>query len=497
MSQDYFVNVVNESPIPVTLGSDSITITGSVNVGSVVQVESTAEEPVHTHITEVGSSGILNVPYLPVGGTVTANQGNAPWEVTLDQSSSVPISLADTANLTAFSRLRVSEERLMGDYRYMYGEGTSIMMNDSSANGGTVTSDLNRNCALLSVTTASGSRYTRQTKKYHPYASGSNVLGMATFVMAPGKTNLVQAVGMYDDLNGIFFRMNGTTPQMVVRKGGVDTEVVNQANWNQNPLLNLDFTKTQILIVDYQWLGVGRIRIGFIHNGIPTYVHYFQHDNIATEVYLYQPSLPIRWEIYNSGVTASPSTMMVICAAVYGEGFTFVNSFTKSISTGNDTAGVSVSGTQGSTGVAVLAVRLKNVLAGKPNRSYNLLKSLSLFSTSDAHYRLVVLQDNTKFLTQPTWTDVPGYGWSEYAVGVNMAANWMSDGAYIVLKDNFVTGAGSGLGSTPTIAIDDNSLNAIYQNYDSSNSQIFAIIVDRIGTSNTTCRAAFEWLEIK
>jgi hypothetical protein len=29
--QDYFVNVVNETPIPVTLGSENITINGNVN----------------------------------------------------------------------------------------------------------------------------------------------------------------------------------------------------------------------------------------------------------------------------------------------------------------------------------------------------------------------------------------------------------------------------------------------------------------------------------
>jgi hypothetical protein len=68
--QDYFVNVINQEPIPVTLGSDTITITGDVNVGTTVTVDSTPESPVHTHITEVGTSGLLSTAYLPVGGTV-------------------------------------------------------------------------------------------------------------------------------------------------------------------------------------------------------------------------------------------------------------------------------------------------------------------------------------------------------------------------------------------------------------------------------------------
>jgi len=58
-------------------------------------------------------------------------------------------------------------------------------------------------------------------------------------------------------------------------------------------------------------------------------------------------------------------------------------------------------------------------------------------------------------------------------------------------------GAGTGLGSSPVVSIDSNPLNAIYQNYASTDSQILAIIVVRIGNSNTSCRASMEWLEIK
>jgi hypothetical protein len=72
IEQDYYVNVVNAEPIPVTLGSENITITGDVNIGTSVTVTSTPEDPVHNHITEVGTSGILDVPYMPIGGNVNA-----------------------------------------------------------------------------------------------------------------------------------------------------------------------------------------------------------------------------------------------------------------------------------------------------------------------------------------------------------------------------------------------------------------------------------------
>jgi hypothetical protein len=64
-------NDAGEPHVRVSLGSDNITITGDVNLLDTVTVTSTPEAPVHTHITEVGTSGILAVPYMPIQGTVS------------------------------------------------------------------------------------------------------------------------------------------------------------------------------------------------------------------------------------------------------------------------------------------------------------------------------------------------------------------------------------------------------------------------------------------
>ncbi len=59
------------NPLPVTLGSANITVIGNTNIIDTVTVTSTPEDPVHTHITEVGTSGILAVPYMPINGNVS------------------------------------------------------------------------------------------------------------------------------------------------------------------------------------------------------------------------------------------------------------------------------------------------------------------------------------------------------------------------------------------------------------------------------------------
>ena len=54
----------------------SIIIEGNVNIPGNIQVYSTPEDPVHTHITEVGTTGILEVPYMPIDGNVVVTSGN-------------------------------------------------------------------------------------------------------------------------------------------------------------------------------------------------------------------------------------------------------------------------------------------------------------------------------------------------------------------------------------------------------------------------------------
>jgi len=53
------------NPLPVTLGSNNITITGDVNVGTTVNVTSSPSNPVHTHVTEFGNVNISGTS-LPV-----------------------------------------------------------------------------------------------------------------------------------------------------------------------------------------------------------------------------------------------------------------------------------------------------------------------------------------------------------------------------------------------------------------------------------------------
>jgi hypothetical protein len=351
---------------------------------------------------------------------------------------------------------------------------------------------------LINVTTANGSRALRQSRKYHSYIPGTTNLAFVSFTFGEAKDNLQQMVGLFDDSNGIFLRLNQATPQMVIRKGGVDTEIVNQSSWNVDTLdglgssgINLDFTKSQILIIDYQWLGVGRVRTGFVVNGQIIYTHYFTHANSITEPYMYQPSLPVRWEIVNTAETLGNSSMMCICYGVYTEGSEVDTGFDNSVSTGTTAVNL---GTGSDEIKGILAIRLKNTVNGRPNRATVRLKDWEVVTSLTAQYKVMILQTSADLAGTPVWADATPTGWCEYTTNFSLATTPTPPNA-VILFDGFATG-GSNRGESTFMATDNRS-SAIYQNYDSTDSMILAVVGYRIPNDNAAMRASLNWVEIK
>jgi hypothetical protein len=164
-----------------------------------------------------------------------------------------------------------------------------------------------------------------------PYQPGKGLLCLATFVMNTAKTGLRQRVGYFGTQNGVFLQQNDGTVSFVLRSyisGSVsDARIVTQNNWNGDKLdgtgdsgFTLDLTKAQILWMDFEWLGVGSVRCGFIIDGQYIVCHTFENANDITSVYMTTAILPVRYEITNTAVTASASSLKQICSSVVSEG---------------------------------------------------------------------------------------------------------------------------------------------------------------------------------
>ena len=228
----------------------------------------------------------------------------------------------------AFGRIRVAQPLTLFDSSHRYRDNG--LWNTSTASGGTAVFMPNEGLVDLNVTTASGSQVLRETAKVFSYQPGKSLLVLNTFVMAPAQNNLRQRVGYFGTDNGIYIQLNDSTLSFVERSlvtGIVSETVVNQSSWNADKLdgtgpsgITLDITKAQILFMDIEWLGEGTVRIGFVIDGTFIVCHRFNHANLITTTYITTASLPLRYEITNTGATASASTLKQVCSTVISEG---------------------------------------------------------------------------------------------------------------------------------------------------------------------------------
>ena len=228
----------------------------------------------------------------------------------------------------AFGRQRVSNPLTIFDSKNTMSKNN--LFDESLTGSATVTYTANKSTVNLNVTTASGDKVIRQSKRVMSYQPGKSLLNLNTFVMAADDANLRQRVGMFDANNGIFFEKNASTLNIVRRTytsgSSVDTTVA-QSSWNGDKLdgtgdsgFTLDETKSNILWMDMEWLGVGAVRVGFVIDGQFIVCHTFKNANSLTTVYMQTANLPIRYEIEATGTLSGSAVLQQICSTCMIEG---------------------------------------------------------------------------------------------------------------------------------------------------------------------------------
>lgn len=249
----------------------------------------------------------------------------------LSRTSNKPalIAVADSPSLDAFGRLRISNPVTLFDSQSEYDTG-ALLWENSVTGSATITHSASDAGVKLNVTGASGDRAIRQSRQYIRYQPGKSQLALMTFTLAAGQANMAQRVGLFDADNGIFLQeINGAVS--VVRRtntsGSPVDNAVAKASWNIDPMdgtgpsgIIMDFTKAQIFWADLEWLGVGRVRVGFVIAGIFWPVHEFLNSNVLTTVYMRTANLPVRYEVHNTGATGGAKSLLSICSVVMSEG---------------------------------------------------------------------------------------------------------------------------------------------------------------------------------
>jgi len=303
----------------------------------------------------------------------------------------------------SFSRQRVTQIDTLFDSKQLV-DNQPMMWDDQQVSGTATSTYNNANaCTTIAVNNTTAGRRVRQTFRRFNYQPGKSQSILITATVGNSSNGIVKRLGYYDDNNGIFFQTVDGTMAFGTRKGGVDT-IVPQANWIFDTMDGqghshsaLDLTKTQIFSFDFEWLGAGSVRFGFIINGQFIIAHRADCANVLPSIYSQSPNQPLRYEIINTG-TGLAASMDCICGTVMSEG-------------GFDETGIVLSADRGITafpGAAstnlypILGIRLKTTAQMATIRPFN----ISVVSDAGNIFRWCVLLNPIIGGATPTFTDV-------------------------------------------------------------------------------------------
>jgi hypothetical protein len=224
------------------------------------------------------------------------------------------VQFSDSAALDAFQRLRTSQANRIFDSQQEYGLDT-LRTWDATANGtlptilapnGSVVDGSNAvgptvittsKMTPITVSTTNGHYSILQSRQYTRYIPGFSHLVLMTGVFASGSNWTAKLVRRTST--------SGSPVEEEVTRLGVNGWNIDKFDGTGPSGITLDLTKTQILFIGAQWLGVGRVIMGFDINGRLWPAHQFLHANVLDLPYTQTFNLPVRYELRNTGAAES------------------------------------------------------------------------------------------------------------------------------------------------------------------------------------------------
>jgi len=273
-------------------------------------------------------------------------------------------------------------------------------------------------------------RTTKQPMIYQP--GKSRLFYMTGVLMTTISTNTTSLMGLFDVdssnppvvTQGTYFKCDGNIFYWVdVTQDVVPINQIEQSSWNIDTFngngpsgktltVAANANKDFLIVMDQEWLGVGRIRCGFIIDGVIYYAHQFLHNGLAIQ-YTKTPRLHLSYFI--SGATTA-NTMRQMCSTSISESGYFS---TGRINNVNIPVG-SLVNINASNDIVILGLRINSLF---PNATFY-IKNLSFYFTGGggkyAQYKIHLFSTNGSIgtLSAATPTFIPlSYSAVEYWLG--------------------------------------------------------------------------------
>jgi hypothetical protein len=399
-----------------------------------------------------------------------------------------------------FGTMTVGEPQLIKEYTFGYDKKAHLFQEETSGTG-SVTYESAKVANLFSTGTANGDLAQLTSHYYHPYHPGvGTIIEMTCQLGDNGKSNVKRQWGLFDDDNGLFFELSGTSFSVVIRTNSTDGSTVtetriNQIDFNTDRLdgsdsigFDIDFTKGNIFWIDYQWLGAGRVRFGVYEpSGQRIVAHVIEHANIdGLYPYMRSPNLPLRIRQENIGSVVSTTEMRFACAAVkhtakvlpIGDKHT-ENSGLKTITTAGGE-------------VPVLSIRPKLLHQGLTNRSVIKGVSITLGNLSSTNNGTVfrLRSGSSTQLTGASWSSHSGDSVSESdssATAVSLANTHQAFSVVVTNGQSFFL-QDSAPKETKTFEI--------YLQADGTTQPMFCVTAESLNGTSADVYVAINWEEL-
>lgn len=345
------------------------------------------------------SSGDNDDKVVGADGTIIGNVGD---RLKVDIQD-ITVNVGDR-NTDLFDRVSMAEDAPLWSFTHRYDDDVDLYWDKDIVGTGTITTDETEVRAELVNSTTSGHSVEYRTFRYFEYGKGRMQTFLFTCSPDGGVANTTKDWGAFDEDNGIFFRLNGTSPELIIRtktSGSVVNNVISRTNWDDKmdgtgaSGITLDFSKNQLWYISYAWLGANAVEWGIFTDGVKTPIHRYNVLNQFTVAYTQSGNLPLCFKVDNTGTPASAPKMYHTCAAIFNNGK-------------QETLGEVFTVDAGTTEVSINTTEA--VIAGirmDPNKNQASIKpvNFSLISpsgNSTVYYRVVL----GATLTSPTWTAI-------------------------------------------------------------------------------------------
>lgn len=378
------------------------------------------------------------------------------------------VTYKEGAQLDPFGWLRTGTRNVAFEYNGQYDQGLLVWEHNLTGTGSVTFVPATGGNTLSTGGTASGAKAIRQTHEYHLYLPGRGRSAIIGFLFGAAATNVRRRVGMFDANNGFFFEQTSTGLRFVVRSnisGAPVDDPIENADWNIDKFdgrgpsrITLNETKAQAFVVDIVGYNAGKIRFGFLLDGQIQYAHEVNNLNADSAFSIGTSSLPVRYEIENTGVAADSFTMGASSCVVYNE------------DGGSNELGYEFSASRGPTSLGVttrrpvLSIRPKATFNGLTNRGHvHLMKFDIIAKTNDCYFEIIRNGTLTGATWLPVGTQIPA---GSFVVGLRYVIHTLGTtdftligaSANVVGTEFTATGAGVGTG----IAVNADSIS----NYD-------------------------------